>query len=411
MGRRVAELDALRGIAAVIILLFHLNPAQFPPGWTGVDLFFVLSGYLITTIILDHLGTIRFLAVFYARRALRIWPIYYLTLAVLVFTAPLIPADRQPPLKGLGYYLTFCQNLSLYKLIPPPQFHVAFEHTWTLALEEQFYVLWPPLIMLGAWTGWDRLGSLAGRVAVRNGQGRRLVQARRRFAWVLSLGGRTLRLIGVCCVPIVVAWMARAGGYFRLGRYSEFILISRCDGFALGGLMAILLNDRLRVARNLNAYRLGFALVAVLTFLNMAYHCSQDSLIHYIGLPTPADPANTHLMVSLFYFGVVGVVVTLAGHPLMAPLRWRPLCDLGLISYGIYLYHYPIYWAVDEYRVAYEHSLWKGAAKLALTLVIAQLSWRFIERPCLSLKSWFRYEGRGEDVRMAPEPVESSTSI
>lgn len=412
--RRVAELDGLRALAALVILLFHLSPMTFAPGWTGVDLFFVLSGYLITTIILDHLDARRFIAVFYARRSLRIWPIYYFTVAVLVLTAPLVPADRRPPLDGLGYHLTFTQNVTLYALKMPPKFHVGFDHSWTLALEEQYYILWPMLIALVAWSGWDRLGRFAGRRAVRRGMGRRMVVWRRNLAWVLAPGGRDLRLMALCMGVVSLAWMARAGGYLRLGPYSERILISRCDGFALGGLMAVILNVRPRVARHINRYRLAFGLVFLATFADIASHCYSSGMIGYLGLPTPPDLAGTHLMVNLFYFGLVGTVVTCAGHRLLAPLRWRPLCYLGLISYGIYLYHYPIYWVVDGYRAINEDSVWKGVGKMALTLVVAVASWHLVERPLLSFKDWFRYDANEAGAPVAPvtqiEPREEPVS-
>ena len=134
--KRVPELDALRAIAAGIVLVFHLRPQSFPFGWTGVDLFFVLSGYLITSIILGHGDSPGFYRNFYMRRGLRIWPIYYLTLFVLLATNPLL--DQPQPMRGLAYVLTYTQNTPLFWRKIPPLFHRAFDHSWTLALEEQF---------------------------------------------------------------------------------------------------------------------------------------------------------------------------------------------------------------------------------------------------------------------------------
>ena len=402
---RVAELDALRAIAASVVLLFHLNPARFVPGWTGVDLFFVLSGYLITTIILDHLDARRFIAVFYARRGLRIWPIYYLSLVVLVATAPLVPEPRRPPLEGLGHYLTFTQNVSLYALKSPPRFHEGFDHAWTLALEEQFYLIWPALIALAAWSGWDRLAAFSGRLALRRGLARRMVVWRSKLRWVLAVGARNLRLIALCLMVVALAWLAREGGYLRPGRYSERILIARCDGFALGGLLAVILTDRRRVARHVGRYQLAFGLVALLSLAQMALNCRANGVLGYFGLPTPADPAGTILTVNVFYFGLVGLVVTLAGHRVLAPLRWRPVCYLGLISYGIYLYHYMVYWVLDGYTVRYEHSFWHGAAKVAVTLAVAMASWHLIERPILALKDRIRYDtDKASEAATSREP-------
>lgn len=409
--RRVPELDALRALAALVVLLFHLNPPRFFFGWTGVDLFFVLSGYLITSIILEHQGKRGFLRNFYVRRGLRIWPIYYLALIVVVATAPLVPPDRRPPLEGLGYYLTYTQNVTLYALKPPPPFHIAFDHTWTLALEEQFYLIWPALVALASWAAWDRWGDrLSGRVPRRWAD-----RWRRRPVWVRAVDGRRARLIGLCLGVALMAMMAREGGYFRMGRYSERILIGRCDGFALGGLLAVLLSDRERLARHLGRFRLGFVLVASLAFGRIGWNIATSGGIGYLGLPTPADPAATIFLVNLAYFGLVGTVATFAGHPALAPLRWRPLCYLGLISYGIYLYHYPIYWAYDGFAFPYETSIRHGAAKVGLTLLAAVVSWHLIEKPLLSLKDRFRYEppteepgraSRGRD-RDEEVPVES----
>lgn len=389
--RRIPELDALRALAALVVLLFHLNPPRFFFGWTGVDLFFVLSGYLITTIILDHQGKRGFLRNFYARRGLRIWPIYYLALFAMVATAPLVPTDRRPTLEGLGYYATYLQNVTLYRLQPPPEFHVAFDHTWTLALEEQFYLIWPALVALASLALWDRWGSRLARVA-----GPRLPVAWRerwqgRPGWVRAIDGRQARLIGLCIAVVMVAWMAREGGYFRLGRYPERILISRCDGFALGGLLAVLLIDRERFARNRRRFRIGFVITAIGAFGYIAWKLATAGM-GYLGLPTPSDPAPTIFLVSLAYFGLVGAVACFAGHPALAPLRWRPLCYLGLISYGIYLYHYIIYWIYDGFRFTWEDSLADGATKIGLTLLAAILSWHLIEKPILGLKERFRYE-------------------
>src|SRR5689334_19766085 len=109
---RVPELDALRALAALVVLLFHIRPQRFPWGWTGVDLFFVLSGYLITTIILGHQGTRGFVRNFYIRRSLRIWPIYYLALLGLVLANRWLPKPQ--PMDALPYYLTYTQNLPSY---------------------------------------------------------------------------------------------------------------------------------------------------------------------------------------------------------------------------------------------------------------------------------------------------------
>ena len=167
--RRIPELDALRALAALVVLLFYLNLPLFFSGWTGVDLFFVLSGYPITTIILDHQGQRGSSATSTPAEAYE---------SGRSTTSPSSPWSRRPRsclvgiaarlLNGLGYYVTYLQNITLYQLRPPPEFHIAFDHTWTLALEEQFYLIWPALIALASLVLWDRWGlRLARRVGPR----------------------------------------------------------------------------------------------------------------------------------------------------------------------------------------------------------------------------------------------------
>jgi peptidoglycan/LPS O-acetylase OafA/YrhL len=346
---RVPELDALRALAAGVVLLFHINPVPFFFGWTGVDLFFVLSGYLITTIIIEHQRSPRFYFSFYARRSLRIWPIYYLALAGLVLTNPYLP--KPEPMDGLVYYATYTQNVTWYRHKPMPPFHIAFDHTWTLALEEQFYLVWPALI---------------GLVGPRH----------------------VLRL---CAAVIALNWLARDPSYFCMTPYPERLLITRSDGFALGGALAALLADRDRLARRLGAFRLGFGLTTLAAALYLGVGMLVYSGIGFLGLPTPMWPVLTIFGVALFYAGVIGLVLCYAGHRWLAPLRLGPLCYLGRISYGIYLYHYIIYWVVDGFRFDYKQPWYVGAAKIALTIAVAAASWHLIEAPILSLKRFFRY--------------------
>jgi peptidoglycan/LPS O-acetylase OafA/YrhL len=345
----VPELDALRAIAAGVVLLFHLNPPRFFFGWTGVDLFFVLSGYLITTIILDHQGTAGFYLSFYARRSLRIWPIYYLALAALVAGNRFLP--KPAPMDGLPYYLTYTQNVPSFWHRPTPPFNPAFDHTWTLALEEQFYLIWPALIAL---------------------VGRR-------------------RLIPLCGAVVAINVMARDGGWFARDPFIERILIARSDGFALGGLLAALLADRERIERRLGDFRrlFGLTLLAATAYLGRGLIGADP--IGFLGLPTPSRPGLTILMVAVFYFGVIGCVLSYSGHPALGWLRSRPLCYLGKISYGIYLFHYIIYWIIDGFGFNYHRPPLVDAAKVGASVAAAIVSWHLIESPILSLKRRFAY--------------------
>lgn len=412
MNRRIAELDGLRALAAGVVLLFHLNPPRFAWGWTGVDLFFVLSGYLITAIILTNQHRRRFLLTFYVRRGLRIWPIYYLTLVVLVATTPWVPPERRPSLDGLWYYVLYLQNIWLYWLRPGPKFHEGFDHTWTLAIEEQFYLVWPALVVLVLWPGWDLLGRAIDRNLTGSALGFHWSRARRRLGGMACISGRGWRLIALSLAAVCLAWMAREGGYLRLGRLSERTLVARCDGLALGGLMAALLVEGQGLGSPVRR-GLGFGLIGLLSFGWLAWSAFETGSLAFLGLPTPADPATTILVVNLVYFGLVGLVVCGTGRPWLAPLRWPPLCQNGLISYGIYLYHYPIYWAFDRFKFQYEESLSRGLLKIGVTLLVAYASWYLIEKPILRLKDRFDYgrtplpEESPVDLTGTPDPVET----
>jgi peptidoglycan/LPS O-acetylase OafA/YrhL len=335
--RRIPELDSLRGIAALSVLLYHFWPEFFPLGWSAVDLFFCLSGYLITSIILANLGTERFTINFYARRSLRIWPIYYLTLIAVIVVSRFQATPL--PLDGLPYYLTYTQNIQYYWFAVPPPFPFAMNHTWTLALEEQFYLIWPALVS----------------VASRRG------------------------IVLLSSALVMMSFWARLVGF------NSWILLARCDGFALGGLLAAM-----PLCRSVRIVPYFCAMV----FISL-------SVIVGITLPrgitspiAPLDyPAWEILAVNLFYAGILGLTVIATGSPVLAALRARPLRYLGQISYGLYLYHplVEIYGEAVRQRGGLGDAWWWKFASLVVCLLGASLSWRLIESPILGLKHHFEY--------------------
>src|ERR1043165_244152 len=143
-------LDGLRGVAILLVIFLHnfRFSNYFFFGWLGVDLFFVLSGFLITDILLSTSGSKNFLRHFYVRRFLRIFPIYFLTIIFCLFILPSLSNTVQ-----IDYYVhnqiwlwTFTQNW-LYIFKPPAGTPILL-HFWSLAVEEQFYIIWPIIIML-----------------------------------------------------------------------------------------------------------------------------------------------------------------------------------------------------------------------------------------------------------------------
>jgi peptidoglycan/LPS O-acetylase OafA/YrhL len=362
--RRVAELDSIRGLAALAVMVYHLNSPAFLFQGVRVDLFLVLSGYLVTTIVLDRADAENFYLAFQARRVLRIWPIYYLTLAAVVAVNACLA--RSTAIDALPNYLTFTQNIQRYWSDSVPPFKWYYVHTWSLALEQQFYLFWP--ILLG----------LAGR--------RRLVRL----------------AVGLMAVSVT----ARALGYHW------WILIARCDGFALGSILAGVFADRERAEAMRAVYgrRLRLALGVSVSFL-------LATLPFSLGLDFDQSmslgPSLTILGFNLVFFSLIGLVVCFSGDPALRVLRDSRLKYLGVISYGLYIYHPLVYNCVGRVsgRLGLGESWRTDLVKLVASVVLAGLSWRFVERPFLALRDLFEYgparSGRGARASAALHGAEA----
>ncbi len=348
--RRIEELDSLRGLAALSIVLFHLPVASSTPLGSSIYLFFVLSGYLITSILLRYSPTGGFLLAFYARRSLRIWPIYYLALGG-VFLIGLWSTNPTTP-ASMARYLTFTQFTGYYWSESVGDAVPSLGHTWSLAVEEQFYLIWPAM---------------------------------------LALIGRK-RLAGAAMFFLAMAVVTRELGY------SRWILVTNCDGLALGGLLAGMLHGRTPgEARSLYGPR--FAAVGLLSVAAWA-------VAHLPGAWGVMLAPTRVLFVNLVFFAIVGLVVVHAGDPRLAILRDRRLVYLGTISYGLYLYHYIFYHLLEDWAAAIAASAAvRDALKVVASVLAAALSERWLERPIGSLKRFFPYptEGPPEPVRAAPE--------
>lgn len=352
---RVPELDALRGIACLAILVYHLKPSLVPFGWAAVDLFFVLSGYLITAILIRHEGSPRFLTNFYVRRGLRIWPIYYLTVLAIMVLGPILPVPTR--WDGLAYYLTYTQNLPLYWSDKAPAFSPYAGHLWTLANEEQFYVFWPLAVCL---------------------LGRR---------WVIPLA----------------ATLAATSVAARMAGFNSWLLLARADGFALGGLLAALLADRQRVSERLRLFRGGFTIATLSAAAVLAVVISKGWLPTF-GRP-PKGAGFSVLAINLAFAGIVGLTATHAGGRSVAWLRGRWLVRVGVISYGLYMYHFLLLIIGGDVMRS-----WRGHGSmivdilmLAASYLLAVLSWKWVEKPILGLKDRFAYAGRA----LSPDAAES----
>lgn len=338
MGR-VRELDALRGIMSLLILTYHCTRSDLFAGWSRVDFFFVLSGYLTTSRILAAGGGTLPWRRFYARRLLRLLPPYYLLIVLLAAC----DGRRGEPehVAGLLYALSFTQNSPHYWWGSVPQyFPEHLGHTWYLAIEAQFLLVWPVLVSL--------------------------VQR------------RTLAVISGALV--VDSAIARAAGLH------PWTLLARCDGLALGALVALDLSRRSRERRAVSwagpALAWGIAVSYLSWYLARPGH-SPRSFNNPLGWEASLAISATNVA----YAGLVGLVACNAGAPLLGPLRRAWLCYLGTISYGIYLFSFTsislVALAARIPRGSW--GAWPALASMVVTLAVAMASWELLERPLLDL--------------------------
>lgn len=325
------EIDGLRAVAVVPVVLFHAGFGMFSGGFVGVDVFFVISGYLITGILLSDIAADRFSILrFYERRARRILPALF---AVLLVCLPLawfllLPDEMARFGKSMLAVLGFVSNMTFWR--EEGYFTSASElkpllHTWSLAVEEQFYIAFPLLLFL-----------------------LRRLEAKK-LAWVIALAALGSFLLS----ELAASRFALANFYLAPTRAWELLAGSLCA--CLGR------KDGYRHAAWLGWLGLG-AIVLAIFLLDGTYPFPS----HWALLPV----GGTMLLI-LFAQGQSGAGRLLA---------MRPMVGIGLVSYSLYLWHQPVFaFARLASNAALPRPVMLGLA--ALSLVLAVLSWRLIEQP------------------------------
>lgn len=345
------ELDGLRALAILAVLAFHLETPWVSLGWAGVPLFFVLSGFLITGILLDAKGGPGYLRNFYARRALRIFPIYYVTLFAVAVVALLLGQN----VDSLPLYLIYAQNYLLGATNFSPDFPVAFNHSWSLAIEEQFYLLWPLIVL---WLS-------------------------RRKLLVLTI---VLFALGFSSRAVLLVTTGNAA-------LMEASLPGQLDALSAGAGLAVLLRSGFTV-REIAPKAWWVLMVSAGALAILIGHNGLDSYWHPESWALHPYNLPTLSLLALFFASLIAVA--LRGTPVLSTLsRAAPLRHIGKISYGLYMYHFPIFVVVDK-------TLWSlfpgepgivGPAhpvlKIVLTYLVALASWRLVESPLLRLKDRF----------------------
>ncbi len=358
--RKLPALDGVRGLAVLAVMFTHVTVQVFPLpgflqdafgfGWMGVDLFFVLSGFLITGILVDTRQCTNYFRSFYARRFLRIFPLYYGFLAVALLVFPhIVPADYMPGRTERWLCVSYLMNWTALF----PWHHNILNHFWSLGIEEQFYLAWPLVVLL--------------------------VSPRRLLPLVLAL--EVVVLSGRCW------WVYHHGP----GVAVQFATITRMDGLLLGAACAVLVR-RFRIPRQTAAPLFWLAVLLVASYVagfQLSGFAERQVFKQSVG----------YTILAIGFAALVLYAVLTDGQPgwQQARLCSKPLRLLGKYSYGIYVLHVPIFYFLNQlshhFPNAVQHSLWFGyffiAFKFATAFGVASLSYNFYEKRFLAMKERF----------------------
>lgn len=341
----VRALDGMRAVAVVLVVLFHLRVPGFAAGYLGVDVFFVLSGFLITSLLIAEMerhGRIA-LAAFWSRRVRRLLPaLALLLLAVALVTWLTATYSERASIRGdllaSTVYLANWRFIATSSYFLNTGIESPLQHTWSLAIEEQFYLLWP-LLLAGAMAVFHRARMSVTVLAVLG-----VIASTVAMAWLFGPDGVERAYMGTDArmfEPLVGAlgavWVATPGARAWLERHGRPILW-------LGVLVVI---ADLIVIRPGDAYyfdggALGFSVATLMIVAPL-----------WVGRGGPAD----------------------------AGLSWAPVAWVGVISYGIYLWHWPLIVWLGVRTAVGPRAVVLGVAAVVLTVGIAALSYYLVERP------------------------------
>ena len=330
-----AEIDGLRALAVLAVVLFHARLPGLSGGFIGVDIFFVISGFLITLILLRDIEAGQFsLLRFYERRARRILPALFLVIAVTapVAWAIMLPAQRQAMAESMAALAIFISNLlfgAQQGYFRPEAAEMPFLHSWSLSVEEQFYVFFP-LLLVGCW----KLAVKVNRAVA---------------VWV------------ILCLLLASLALAQYGSVHEPSR-NFYFTGSRIWELMAWALTALAERHWGQKSRNIPALIGFFALALPLVLF--------DEVTPNPSLWTAIPVAGTALF--LFY----GRGGTLAARAFSLPA----VVAVGLISYSAYLWHQPLF-ALARLSVGAEPAPGLMAALFAATFALAALSWRYVEQP------------------------------
>ncbi len=361
----IPGLDGLRGLAYLLIFFVHTDYINF--GWAGVQLFFVLSGFLITGILVDTKRVLpggQFFIKFYGRRLLRIFPLYYFYLLLVflislgLFNLGALSRKMELFWQHLPYALTFTYNFFYVVAKEPSMF---LSHFWTLSVEEQFYIIWPLLIFLTPERSYKKL--FLGAIA---------------FGLLFRVG------FTIAYEIYHFPWVVQGAAH---GLYP--ITLSHMDAFGMGALIS-----QYKLPGSTKQFAVLAVLLPIIGFAAQYLATGSFGPLHGLGYPYLMENAYQYIWGYLllnYFFGVTIDAVAREGLFRRA-LTLKPLTYIGKISYGLYVYHLGTIFLI--YRLlGPEINLPLPQAKFILmvlefvvVLIIASISYRYLEKPILNLK-------------------------
>jgi peptidoglycan/LPS O-acetylase OafA/YrhL len=366
----IPALDGIRGVAILLVLICHFIPGGEATkhgvgqilariailGWTGVDLFFVLSGFLITGILLRSKPLPRYFVNFYGRRVLRIFPLYYFVLAVVaigLFTIPSWSSYDKLRTHWASYWFyatNFICARHGWAILAEKKLDLTF--LWSLAVEEHFYLFWPLMV------------------------------------WLFSERSLTRACVAMIVIAPILRWLSPYLGQQDIAPYA--LTQCRMDSLATGALLAVMVHYRspAEVLR-----RLGW--IGLISAILWLAYVVQSVRIH--GYAAAPFRVGGHSILAFMFAGMI--CLALMGGWTAAMMTWRPLRFFGVYSYGIYIYHgilqaYLLDWFIPRRFTFHTGHIWVGILPhyflcIAVPTLIAVVSYHLMEKQFLKLKRFF----------------------
>jgi len=349
-------LDGLRALCFLSVFFFHCNLEGFQLGWAGVSVFFTISGFLITEILINSKYSGSYFKSFYIRRSLRIFPIYYL---YIFFATVLFFAVKKHIPNDFLYYIFYAPNLLWINTNFISDLQPLMAHLWTLAIEEQFYLIWPAVIYFIP------------------------------LKW----------LSPSCLIFISVALLYRIFNIYWGGCFycTSILLPSQLDLLAFGGLLACYKSDLIQNSTIKFLIKISWIIGLVgLLFIVLAIGINHGNVLKsYDFLKSPESYQQNIFTGQIFFFlaliavGLIKLCYENRSFFARSILSQPMLIRIGKLSYGLYLYHWPVIIIMNRFI---NNKYLATIISLILTYIIALLSYNLIETYFNNLKNKFKYK-------------------